>query len=522
MKRCPSTLSVAIGLLLGLAASAAAIEIRNYVAARHDRFTEFPAASAWNATAWYPSHQFTGVGWARDDTPYCRQFALVSPLHLVCATHYQPLPGTVMRFLNSDGVTVDRSVALLTPITNELDQNTDLTLVTLSSPLLPADKVTPFPYLNLGDENEYLGTPLTVFGWQTKVGKGVLSMFDDLTANGLPNTRLMGFAYPIASGGQDDVYLEIGDSGSPTFAMVGDTPALLGTHTAIDANATTRFNFDTFVPHYIAQLNAAMAADGHQMTPVYPLEVAAAPTPSIWRKATPGNCRFDIKNVTARAVTHLTVTLNFPAASAPDSLTAPGWIITPGTPGEYALTLASLSAATTDSITAAWLDLGVSASLAITLSLAADDNPLRTFNFNQTLAPSYKAWAAGLSNNDMAADPDGDGIPNLLEYAFGGDPAVTSQTMPSGAALLPALNVSGSGGTLSFPVRDDAALRGLTYDVEFSATLETGSWSLTPPPGYAVVDAPFNPAVPGHLLRCVSFAASDPAHFCRVRVELNE
>ncbi|MEI6675791.1 MAG: trypsin-like serine protease [Verrucomicrobiota bacterium] len=410
MKRCLSTWSVATGLLLGLAASAAAIEIRSYVAARHDRFTGFPAAPAWNATAWYPSPQFTGVGWGRDDTPYCRQFALVSPLHLVWATHYQLLPGAVIRFLNSDGVTVDRRVALLTPIKNDSNQNTDLTLVTLSSPLHPADKVTPFPYLNLGDENAYLGTPLTVFGWQTKAGSAVLSMFADLTASGLPNTRLMGFAYPIAAGGQDDVYLEIGDSGSPTFAMVGDTPALLGTHTTIDANATTRFNYDTFVPHYIAKLNAAMAADGYQMTPVYPL----------------------------------------------------------------------------------------------------------------ALAPSYSAWAMGLSDNGYAADPDGDGIPNLLEYAFGGDPAVASQTMPSGVALLPALNVSGSGATVSFPVRDAAAARGLTYDVEFSTTLETGSWSLTPPPGFAVVDAPFNPAVPGYLLRSVSFAASNPVHFCRVRVELNE
>jgi hypothetical protein len=136
MRRPLLSLTLVTGLWLALATAAGAMQIRNDVPARHDRFTGALATPAWNDNAWFDSRKFSGVGWARDDVPYNRQFALVSPLHIVCANHYKPNLGTVMRFLNSDGVTVDRSVSTVTPIKNDLNQDSDLALATLSSACL--------------------------------------------------------------------------------------------------------------------------------------------------------------------------------------------------------------------------------------------------------------------------------------------------------------------------------------------------------------------------------------------------
>ena len=43
-----------------------------------------------------------------------------------------------------------------------LGQNSDLTLATLSAPLLPADQVAHFPYLNRATEADYLYTELVL------------------------------------------------------------------------------------------------------------------------------------------------------------------------------------------------------------------------------------------------------------------------------------------------------------------------------------------------------------------------
>lgn len=517
-------MAVALGLLAGLAGPARAVEIRDYVPARHDRFIGFPTTPSWNDSAWYGSRSFSGVGWVPSDPDHKRQVALVSPLHAVCATHYPPPVGTTIRFLNLDGVTVDRTVAVLTPIKNDLDQNSDLTLMTLSAPLAAGDKVVPLPYLNLADPAGYIGLSLTAFGWHAKAGSGTIAGFGDLEETFVNKTRVMTFEYQKLAGNQDDCYLEIGDSGSPTFGTANGTPALLGTHTAVDDNTdpVKRTSFDTFVPYYIDGLNAAMASSGYQMIPAYPLEASNTTTPAVWRKANPGTCRIDIRNASTADVTTLSVTLRFPASAVPDSLTASGWSITPGSTGVYQLARASLPAGVTSSITAEWLDLGTGDSLNVGMDLAADANPQRTFTFNHALAPSYNAWAAGLSNKDPAADPDADGISNILEYAFGGDPTVAARTTTFGAPLAPVMGVSGATATLVFPVRDDADLRGLSYLLEFSSSLAAGSWSVTPPSGFTQTDAPFDPAVTGFVRRTITFDANQARQFCRVRVELNE
>jgi len=115
---------------------------------------------------------------------------------------------------------------------------------------------------------------------------------------------------------------------------------------------------------------------------------------------------------------------------------------------------------------------------------------LGTFSFSTSgnslalvYAPNlYAAWTAGVAwggaNSAPTADPDADGLPNLLEYALGGTP-----TNPSSAPL-PTLQVNGVSPQptylqLTFTRLADPAL---TYEAQASADLitwDTPFWSST-------------------------------------------
>ncbi|MCX6928093.1 MAG: choice-of-anchor D domain-containing protein [Verrucomicrobia bacterium] len=67
-------------------------------------------------------------------------------------------------------------------------------------------------------------------------------------------------------------------------------------------------------------------------------------------------------------------------------------------------------------------------------------------------------------------DFDQDGIQNLLEYAFGGDP-----TIPDAAAIRPRPVLAG--GTFSYSFKCNANCTDITYTVQASSSLEAGSWT---------------------------------------------
>jgi uncharacterized delta-60 repeat protein len=71
-----------------------------------------------------------------------------------------------------------------------------------------------------------------------------------------------------------------------------------------------------------------------------------------------------------------------------------------------------------------------------------------------------------------AADVDGDGVPNLIEYALG-----TSPTSAAGRAL-PAGEMAGAGPSARFEIRftQPAGITGITYGAEWTATLG-GAWT---------------------------------------------
>lgn len=503
----------------------AALQIRGYDAARHNRFTNFPTAPAANPGFLFGPNQFTGVGW--DTSLANRQFALVSPRHFVCASHYPPPPGTIIRFLNASGTTVDRVVQSTAAVPDDDGKAGDLALGLLTEPLTPADGVTPFPYLNLTAEEHARGIALETFGKTTSAGRASLEGFADLEASGIPPTRSCFFIYFGSGSHPDDCRLEGGDSGSPTFARIAGMPALLGTHSAIDVDGGDTTNHDTYLPHYLHGLNSRMNELGYQMQPALaaPAAIIASTStqPPALRQAQAATLWIDLQNPTSNDTADVAAEFDFSASTRPDTIApAAGWTTDENGPDHWRFRCSLLAAGGQARFTATWQKLPSVDHLDGELRLQSTTAPDGLRLLRQAVLPSYAAWSEGLADDQPGADPDRDGVANLLEYAFGGDPSSASRQMTGGPPLLPTASLEASGLVVTFPERTDAAARGLTCVVEFTTDLTEGSWDDVPPANSWVEAVPFDPPVAGFLSRRVHCPPEGPALFCRVRVELEE
>lgn len=108
-----------------------------------------------------------------------------------------------------------------------------------------------------------------------------------------------------------------------------------------------------------------------------------------------------------------------------------------------------------------------------TITLTADDGALTASeSFVLTVTPNFLSWATGNGLSGPAAadtaDPDGDGSPNLLEYALGADPRVSS----SASALVSGTVVAYAKGAEAIANRDVA------WTIETSPTLAVDSWTV--------------------------------------------
>ena len=91
---------------------------------------------------------------------------------------------------------------------------------------------------------------------------------------------------------------------------------------------------------------------------------------------------------------------------------------------------------------------------------------------NQNWRLTYFGTSGNTGNAADTADPDGDGVSNLMEFATGSNP--TSTSSPPGSGVL-------NGSFIEFTyTRSNAALAdGVIFSVEWSDTLDAGSWSNT-------------------------------------------
>lgn len=498
-----------------------ALQLRSYLPAVHDRFTGFPAAPVMNPGFLHGSARFTGVGWYVADTR--RQFTLVTSQHFLCATHFTPVVGGIVRFVDSTGAVIERSVVSVTPVPNDSAGSSDIAVGKLDAPL--PSTVAFYPWLNLAEEEAALGARLMVFGRIARGGSGVLDGFETVDETGIADTRCLRFDYRNAVGGANDCKFEGGDSGSPCFVTVNGMPVLVGTNSAVGTGEGFVANFSAYVPHYAARIDAILATDGMAMTPVFSsaagLVTRLETSPPTLRQLHPGTAGFFIRNPGTQPAGMVAAVVEFGSGAVPDRFSAPGWAVTGGA-GIWTLQRMSLGAGEEVGFSAEWDVIPETDTLPCVIALTSDASPDALLRLDLAVAPSYAAWCKDLPEAGTEDDPDEDGIPNLIEYAFGSDPLSGSPGVVGGLPPNPTLSTAfGSAPSVSliFPERIDAAERGLSYVVEFSETLLDGSWTTDPPEG---LESTAEELAPGFLKRTLTWASDSPLRFARLRVEMAE
>lgn len=504
---------------------AAALQIRAFSPAAHERIRNFPGNPTLNPTFLNPSGNLanlpdlTGVGWNTSNT--VQQFTLVSPRHFVGANHFQPNVGAVVRFLARDNTLHDYSVAAIHGILNDDGTTSDVFLGELTTDVPATAGIRSLPYLNLATEAAYTGEALVVLGQPARGGRGSIAQVSDfggdpITSGSGIRTRAFTFSYtPLGSA--DDARAEVGDSGSPSFAVRSGVMALVGTHTAVLSAFGTTTTYDTLVPHYAARLNSVMTAQGYHLRKTSPdttaFTASGAGVSPVIRALKPFVFRVSITNGAA-AADNVAASFTLPAGAVLAGTTASGWVAK----GATILRRGGLAAGETVTMDLAFSSAPVSGSFQVGLNLTSDGSATKSFDFPLSVVPSYVEWAAGLADAALTADGDDDGVVNLLEYAFGGNQRESSQFLAGASpavGLLPQMMTAPA--RLRFLRRQDFAARGLRQVIESSENLEswtslsdTGAVTVSAPVvGFEVIDLPLTDTTPAKL-------------FFRLRIELEE
>jgi len=519
--------------------SSNALEIRSYSASRHERFSGFPAAPVGNSNSNFIARNvdLTGVGWYAQDTR--RQYTLVSPTHFVGANHFRPSTNGQLRFVDQDGTVRTYEIGTINSIPNDEGEASDLFLGTLEGVIPDSDKVNFQPYLSLPSESNYQGQNILFTGHRLatpknlRIGSGTIGSFsnfgDDPVTSGssINSTRTFQIVYSNIGFGGDDAYAESGDSGSPSLVVVDGRGAIVGTHTAV-ANATiniglatpgTIVTYDTFVPHYIDELNALMELDGYHMTRAVPGTVKPTTTltltpafPTIIRAGYPFTLDLAVANTgVVTDANNLKLSATLPASATPDGTL---WInsVTPSSVQSRRGGLATGQSSTL-SLT---MTVPAPGTFNSSLTLSADEFASSSQPLTLDIIGSFRSFTSALSDPSESGDDDGDQIPNLLEYAFNGDPTANSQ-FNEGASILPTITRNGSTFTFQHLQRKDFIDRGLTYELQSSPSLADGSWTTATPDstGTTSLDSDFETVT-------TTFSTPPPAQFFRVQVTLTE
>ncbi len=200
---------------------------------------------------------------------------MISPTYFLSANHDHPAPGSTVTFYTGNSL---GSTSFTYTVDNFYYQTTyqangsDLCLERFTTPVDAG--IAQYPVLTLPNDAAYLGVTNWTYGYPNRVGKNNIDSIQDLGPPELVGygiTRVMYYGYNATGGqGPDEAYVEPGDSGGPSFAVVNNSLALLGIHFVNDGPVYDGASSgDSFVPFYVSQLDAQMTG-GQQIATVSP------------------------------------------------------------------------------------------------------------------------------------------------------------------------------------------------------------------------------------------------------------
>lgn len=510
--------------------------MRGYSQSLDNRLLDFPGTPIYPQTpqpntsfVHAPATGFHGIGWPAHPTDWTRQMALVSPRHFVYASHYPLGADWNIAFLGTDGQQHLYQIESQIPVVNMNGQQTDLMLCTLSSEVQAATGIAPFPVLNLTNEAAYTGLPMIVFGGFVRAGTTPLAGFTTLVNDpGFDTTRFAYFDYNHDTGNPRECDYQGGDSGAPSFIMDGGKPAIIGIASGRDPQGwgglpeNVSRNYIAFIPAYLPQLDAAMETKGFHMIRSRPaattIQLQAQNSP-VLRRLKSGSLDLAISNNGSAAAHNLTLLAQ--CAHPASGVSAPG-MITDSPSGSWRCRRGGLAAAGQSTITLQWSELPNADLLEISGTLQFDGGAPVSLQLSLPLLETYESWSAELGSPAESADPDHDGLSNLLEYALGGLPGNASLMDANGKPLAPRVAISGNHIHFGFRRRIDAAARGLVYQVETSANPSSGIWTTSLPPGSATMVSPESPASMEFEAVDISIPVSSGGRFFRLKVALSE
>lgn len=450
---------------------------RAYDADAHDPFIGFPSPTARNPTFIFAHLDFTGVGWKSSDTR--RLYTMVSPIHFVGATHAAPGVGQNLRFFTPDNTI--RSFVVNSQTTINRSGETDLFIGKLAQAIPASYNIHHHPYLNLPNNNSYLAKPLIMLGTRGKGGSQTSAVFDDITVNGRLS-RTITSVYPSSGSDPDECHYEIGDSGGPTMIEENGVAAIIGTHSAYTSTTllgnTTITNHATFLPHYINELNAVMEPDGYRMAKAIPGSTTLTLNHQVQAGVIRAGHAFTIDltlgNTGGTLAENLRLTNVFPGGTSATGAGTDWFDQSTVTATEARKAKLASSSNSTYSLS---VNMPNEGALQHQVTFSSDQFSASTESFNIEVIGSFLSFASGLVDSTATGDSDLDGISNLLEYAFGGNPSVNSQFFSGTTTpLLPEFANSGGIFRISFIRRKDYVDRAIDYDLESSGAMTNGSW----------------------------------------------
>ncbi len=218
---------------------------------------------------------FSGVGLDNQSASYAYWATMISPHFFLSAGHWAAASGSVTLY-DSNSQTDPHSYKILggEPIVVG-GQATDLFLGILGTPI-----TSEVYYPVLDPTYVEQGQSILVYGLPNRLGTNSFTS-SDIDPQALTDYSSQGYRY-FYNGDAGSAALQTGDSGGPSFVRIGNTLALVGTHSLLDETPGQYpyISYDTSPSFYINEIDAAMVQLAEQYGVDANESVTVVPEPS--------------------------------------------------------------------------------------------------------------------------------------------------------------------------------------------------------------------------------------------------